>query len=30
VYLAANESTAPKTPVPSEPIPGFQASWLAG
>lgn len=30
VYLAANEPTAPKTPVPSEPMPSFQASWLAG
>jgi acetolactate synthase regulatory subunit len=29
VYLA-DGSTAPKTPVPSEPMPGFQASWLAG
>jgi acetolactate synthase regulatory subunit len=30
VYLAANGSTAPETSVPSGPMPGFQASWLAG
>jgi len=29
VYLA-DGSTAPKTAVPSEPMPGFQASWLTG